>query len=203
MRNADNLMLGSVRLTKCSALRTNQRKSAALRHKLRAVLTVLGLTMGVATLITVMTIVQGANPYVEKKIANLGTNVFQLAKTPFAATNFDIVIKALTQQRHHHRGYAGRRRTLPALPVRWAPRSAPRFNARTRTKRSERQPATGQTANMSDIDTRTCDTGRYFTESEDAHARRMPDRQTSWWRIFPGGIAARAKHPRATTKSSS
>ena len=52
-------------------------------HKLRSVLTVLGLTMGVATLITVMTLVQGANLYVEQKIANLGTNVFRLAKTPF------------------------------------------------------------------------------------------------------------------------
>ncbi len=44
-------------------------------YKLRAVLTVLGLTMGVATLMTVMTLVQGANLYVEQKIANLGTNV--------------------------------------------------------------------------------------------------------------------------------
>src|SRR5580693_9083685 len=36
--------------------------TASIRaHKLRATLTVLGLTMGVATLITVMTIVQGAN----------------------------------------------------------------------------------------------------------------------------------------------
>ena len=47
-------------------------------HKLRAALTVLGLTMGVATLILVMTLVQGANLYVEQKIANLGTNVFQI-----------------------------------------------------------------------------------------------------------------------------
>jgi aryl carrier-like protein len=45
-------------------------------HKLRAALTVLGLTMGVATLILVMTLVQWANLYVEQKIANLGTNVF-------------------------------------------------------------------------------------------------------------------------------
>src|SRR5246127_4074195 len=68
----------------------------ALRgHKLRASLTMLGLTMGVATLITVMTIVQGANLYVEQKIANLGTNVFQLARTPFAVTDFNIIIKAL------------------------------------------------------------------------------------------------------------
>src|SRR4030088_2870069 len=64
-------------------------------HKLRATLTVLGITMGVATLITVMTLVQGANLYVEQKIANLGTNVFQIARTPFAVTDFNIIIKAL------------------------------------------------------------------------------------------------------------
>ena len=35
--------------------------NALSAHKLRAALTVLGLTMGVATLMTVMTLVQGAN----------------------------------------------------------------------------------------------------------------------------------------------
>src|SRR5438105_15502997 len=69
--------------------------SALRAHKLRASLTMLGLTMGVATLITVMTIVQGANVYVEQKIANLGTNVFQIARTPFAVTDFNIIIKSL------------------------------------------------------------------------------------------------------------
>src|SRR5260221_4220906 len=69
--------------------------SALRAHKLRASLTIVGLTMGLATLITVMTIVQGANVYVEQKIANLGTNVFQIARTPFAVTDFNIIIKAL------------------------------------------------------------------------------------------------------------
>ncbi|MGA7191301.1 MAG: ABC transporter permease, partial [Candidatus Acidiferrales bacterium] len=69
--------------------------SALRGHKLRASLTALGLTMGVATLITVMTVVQGANLYVEQKIANMGTNVFQIARTPFAVTDFTIIIKAL------------------------------------------------------------------------------------------------------------
>src|SRR6266567_5221639 len=79
------------------AIRDNleQCVSALYAHKLRASLTMLGLTMGVATLITVMTIVQGANLYVENKIANLGTNVFQIARTPFAVTDFNIIIKAL------------------------------------------------------------------------------------------------------------
>ncbi|MCC7153945.1 MAG: ABC transporter permease, partial [Bryobacterales bacterium] len=60
----------------------------ALRaHRLRAALTLLGLTMGVATLITVVTLIQGANVYVETKIANLGSDVFQVARTPFAVTD--------------------------------------------------------------------------------------------------------------------
>src|SRR5215203_2615391 len=73
----------------------SQSLSSLKAHKLRTVLTVIGLTMGVATLITVMTIVQGANLYVEQKIANFGTNVFQIARTPFAATDFNVVVKAL------------------------------------------------------------------------------------------------------------
>src|SRR5579863_5190187 len=79
------------------ALRDNLAECvAALRaHKLRTALTMLGLTMGVATLITVMTLIQGANVYVEQKIANLGTNVFQIARTPFAVTDFNVIIKAL------------------------------------------------------------------------------------------------------------
>src|SRR5438270_2596251 len=72
----------------------------ALRtHKLRASLTMLGLTMGVATLITVMTMVQGANLYVEQKIANLGTNVFRVSRLPFAVTDFSVVSRAL-RNRH-------------------------------------------------------------------------------------------------------
>src|SRR6476469_9599933 len=77
--------------------------SALRAHKLRASLTMIGLTMGVATLITVMTIVQGANVYVEQKIANLGTDVFRVARMPFATTDFNLIIKA---QRYKNIEYA-------------------------------------------------------------------------------------------------
>src|SRR6476646_9231338 len=73
--------------------------SALRAHKMRASLTMLGLTMGVATLITVMTLVQGANVYVEQKFANLGTNVFRISRIPFAVTDFALYIKA---QRYKH-----------------------------------------------------------------------------------------------------
>src|SRR3974377_1764409 len=63
-------------------------------HKLRASLTVLGITMGVATLITVMTIVQGANLYVEQKTPNPGTNVFRVGRLPFAVADFMLINRA-------------------------------------------------------------------------------------------------------------
>src|SRR2546427_1038148 len=68
-------------------------------HKMRAALTVLGLIMGVATLITVMTLVQGANLYVEQKIANLGTNVFRISRMPFTITDFNLMIKSMRNKR--------------------------------------------------------------------------------------------------------
>src|SRR2546428_6338034 len=85
------------------ALRDNLTQSFdALRaHKLRSVLTLLGLTMGVATLITVMTIVQGANVYVEQKIARLGNDVFQISRTPFTLTDWDLIIKSLRYKLFH------------------------------------------------------------------------------------------------------
>src|SRR5438309_8617461 len=79
----------------------SQSLDALRTHKLRTVLTLLGLTMGVATLITVMTIVQGANVYVEQKIARLGSDVFQISRTPFTLTDWDLIIKSLRYKMLH------------------------------------------------------------------------------------------------------
>jgi putative ABC transport system permease protein len=153
------------------AFRDNLILSAdALRaHKLRAALTMLGLTMGVATLIAVMTLVQGANRYVETKIANLGTNVFRISRLPFVLTDFAVVARA---QRNKnilaedlqavaegcaHCQYVGAS-VASTLGVRYRDRDL------------EDVSLYGNTANMADIDTRTLALGRYFTESEDVHA---------------------------------
>jgi putative ABC transport system permease protein len=141
----------------------------ALRgHKLRASLTALGLTMGVATLITVMTIVQGANLYVEQKIANLGTNVFQIARTPFAVTDFTIIIKALKYRKIEIDDMAAVAEACTACGEVGASASA---TVRARFGDKEQQDVTlyGQSANMANIDTRTVEIGRYFSASEAEH----------------------------------
>jgi putative ABC transport system permease protein len=142
--------------------------SALRAHKLRASLTMLGLTMGVATLITVMTIVQGANLYVEQKIANLGTNVFQVARTPFAVTDFNILIKSLKYRRIETDDMRAIAEGCPACEEVGATASNT-VRARANNKEAQDVNMSGQTANMSDIDTRAVDTGRYFTATEADH----------------------------------
>jgi putative ABC transport system permease protein len=152
------------------ALRDNLAEcfSALRAHKLRASLTMLGLTMGVATLITVMTIVQGANLYVEQKIANMGTNVFQLARTPFAVTDFNIVIKALKYKKIELDDMRAVAEGCSACDEVGASASAS-VQARSGDKELQDVSLYGQTANMADIDTRTVEFGRYFTSSEAEH----------------------------------
>ena len=141
----------------------------ALRsHKLRASLTMLGLTMGVATLITVMTLVQGANLYVEQKIANLGTNVFQIARTPFAVTDFNIIIKALKFKKidvDDMRAIANGCRACEEVGA----TASTTVRARYGNKEVPDVSFSGHTANMADIDTRAVELGRYFTPTEAEH----------------------------------
>src|SRR5215468_4295012 len=152
------------------AIRDNleQCLSALHAHKMRASLTMLGLTMGVATLITVMTIVQGANLYVENKIANLGTDVFQIARTPFAVTDFAIVIKALKYKKIDLDDVRAMAEGCPACKEVGATASAT-VRARYADKESQDVSFYGQTPSMADIDTRAVEFGRYFTTAESEH----------------------------------
>ena len=54
--------------------------SAILSHKLRSFLTLLGVIFGVATVIVVVSLIEGFNVYVDEKIADIGTNAFAVRK---------------------------------------------------------------------------------------------------------------------------
>jgi putative ABC transport system permease protein len=58
-------------------------------NKLRSVLTLLGVVIGVAAVIAVVTFVSGINDYVANKIFNLGADVFIIFKVSPAFTNVD------------------------------------------------------------------------------------------------------------------
>lgn len=143
----------------------SQSFEALRQHKLRAVLTTIGLTMGVATLITVMTLVQGANVYVEQKIARLGTDVFQVAKQPFAATDLNVVIKAL---KYKNLSMDDTRAVEEGCPDCEYVGAAINGTVRIQYGNKELNDISliGHTANMAGIDSRTVNHGRYFTDTE-------------------------------------
>ena len=63
-------------------------------NKLRSILTLLGVVIGVAAVIAVVTFVNGINGYVAEKIFNLGANVFIVSKQPNVVTDVDDFIEA-------------------------------------------------------------------------------------------------------------
>lgn len=143
---------------------------ASLRaHKLRSVLTLLGLIIAVTSLILVMTLVQGANTYVQDKIANLGTNVFEVSKVPLVTTNFDELVEALKNKDITREQWQTVARGC---------RSCRAVGAVVSTGGQVRSPnqslldiqIRGESADMATISTLDLDLGRWFTEAEDRQA---------------------------------
>ncbi len=141
-------------------------------NKLRSFLTLLGLIIGVMTLILVMTIVQGANLYVEEKVVNLGTNVFQVSKTPLVLTDFEEYIRA---QRNKDILFDD----MEALRALCAECAAVGTQiTATSTVKYENESVTdvsirGVTANMAEIGTITIEYGRYLSPFEEASTRNV------------------------------
>src|SRR5437016_1142891 len=66
-------------------------------NKLRSVLTLLGVVIGVAAVIAVVTFVNGINGYVAEKIFGLGADVFKVSKMPSVITSAEVFLE--TQKR--------------------------------------------------------------------------------------------------------
>lgn len=74
--------------------------SSIWAHKLRSFLTLLGVIFGVATVIVVVSLIEGFNTYVDEKIANIGTNAFAVQK--FSIEDFSSV-EALNAARRRNK----------------------------------------------------------------------------------------------------
>ena len=74
-------------------------------HKLRSVLTLIGVVIGVAAVIAVVSLINGANEYVATKVFNLGADVFGLAKQPPIITNVDDYLEFQKRKRITYEDY--------------------------------------------------------------------------------------------------
>jgi putative ABC transport system permease protein len=134
-------------------------------NKLRTALTLLGLVIGVTSLILVMTLIQGANVFVQSKIANLGPDIFQVSKEPLASKDFNEVLRA---RRHKDITSDDWRaiRDLCRLCLGVAAQVHTSAHVRNETQNLPDVDVRGETANMVAISTLDIASGRFFSEGE-------------------------------------
>jgi putative ABC transport system permease protein len=148
--------------------------SSILSHKLRSFLTLLGVIFGVATVIVVVSLIEGFNSYVDEKIANIGTNAFAVQK--YSIEDFSSV-EALNAARRRNRDVT--LEDLEALRARQGVGALGEIGGKEETMGDVKFGATtlmkirlsATTPNIAEIERIEASTGRYFSKAED-DARR-------------------------------
>jgi len=145
-------------------------------HKLRSALTLLGMIVGVTAFVTVVSLIQGFNVYIDEKIANIGAKSFSIQRfNPFEDFK-DTDTIAAAQRRNKELTlddyeYLKDRATLIAK-IGAKARGTP-----SQIKRNDQVLddvfVIGATANTADIENRNVENGRFFSDTESDGASRV------------------------------
>jgi putative ABC transport system permease protein len=148
--------------------------AAIWAHKLRSFLTLLGVIFGVATVIVVVSLIEGFNKYVDEKIANIGTNAFSVQK--FSIEDFSS-LTAYDQARRRNKDV-----TLDDLAALRARGGTIKEAGAQEQEMCELKYGTQSlfgtsllaiTANMVEIQNKEIAEGRSFTAAEEASSRHV------------------------------
>lgn len=140
--------------------------AVALRtHKLRSFLTLLGVIIGVMTVVTVVSIISGLNNYISEKVFDLNPDVYVVSQFGII-TSRDAWLEAVKRKRIDWRDFE---------MVRDGCRSCADVGVQHRRtgvmkRGAERLPdvrVIGATANMQEINNLEIEAGRFFTEGEE------------------------------------
>ena len=143
--------------------------AAALNtHKLRSFLTLLGVIIGVMTVVSVVSIIAGLNNFVSERLFQLNPDVYVVTQFGII-TNRQDFLEALKRKKIEWNDLEAVRqlcRTCAAIGAQVQTRAA--------TKRESRRLADvqiyGATANSADINNLDLEAGRFYTNTEDEHS---------------------------------
>jgi putative ABC transport system permease protein len=150
--------------------------AAIWAHKLRSALTLLGMIIGVAAVVVVVSLIQGFNAYVDEKIAGIGSMSFSIYRFDFFKDfkNTDTIAAAQRRNKELTMDDFEFIRQRAQLIDKWGAKTMP---IPRQTKREnitlEGVPLAGTTANIADIDKIDIEDGRYFSDPEDQSAARV------------------------------
>lgn len=148
--------------------------ASILAHKLRSFLTLLGVIFGVATVIVVVSLIEGFNAYVDEKIANIGTNAFAVSK--FSIADFSSV-EALNAARRRNKDVT--LEDAAALKARGGPiqdvgaKEDAAGDIKFGSINLFRVHISATTPNIAEIERIEAREGRYFTRAEDESRRSV------------------------------
>jgi putative ABC transport system permease protein len=140
----------------------------ALRaHKLRSFLTLLGVILAVATLVSVMSVVAGLNFYVADRVANLGANVYLVNRFGII-TSQDAWIKAQKRPLVTLEEYQRLRENMKTA-INVAATDDRVMDVRSGNILLESTDLAGVTPNYAEIRNMSLASGRFLTEGDDLH----------------------------------
>jgi putative ABC transport system permease protein len=139
--------------------------AALYEQKFKTFLTLLGIIIGITTLITVVTLIEGANFYVADKVADLGPTVFQVSQFPRVSLNFNEYLKAMKWKRIEYEDYQYlANRAQEILRIGFA--SGATGLVKYRQESMENVTVRGVTPSMIDIEKKVLQDGRFFNASD-------------------------------------
>jgi putative ABC transport system permease protein len=142
-------------------------------NKLRSILTLLGVVIGVASVIMVVTLVNGAKQYVTTKLNTYGADIVTISKNP--ATNFNVEEYLAFQKRKDLKleDYEAIKENCKSCVSVGALRNSASGKIVYGTKSSTDTDVRGWTWTMPPMSNLNIDQGRSFTEAEDLHSAHV------------------------------
>jgi putative ABC transport system permease protein len=138
---------------------------AVAAHKLRSFLTLLGVIIGVMTVVAVVSVIQGMNNYVATKLFTLSPDVYVVSRWGII-TSHDGFIEALKRKAISRQEMEQASRLSRTAQMIGASAGVTK-PVKSGNKRIPDVQISGTTANMADLRSLDVESGRYFTEVED------------------------------------
>jgi putative ABC transport system permease protein len=137
-------------------------------HKLRSFLMLLGIILSVSALIVVVALIEGADRYIASRVANLGSNVFVIARFGII-TELEEFVKATRRNKNiTWEDYEALRYNLK-LPKNIGVETRTSGKARAGNHALEDIDIRGVTASIGEMDVEEPASGRYISESDNEH----------------------------------
>jgi len=148
--------------------------SSLRAHKMRSMLTLLGVVIGVMSVIAVVSLVNGLNKYVAERIFNLGADVFMVNRAPSIITNVDQWESSQKRKKFHYDDYEALRDTCRSC-VAVAANLSKVGQVKYGTEYLSDTAVIGFTHEMPEVYSRELAEGRYFTRLDVERATPVCD----------------------------